>query len=67
MTDVLIERGNLDSDIYAERTPCKDWSDVLIAQELPEAGRDLEQVLSWCLQGKHGPADTLILHFQPTD
>lgn len=38
MTDVLIERGNLDTDIHAGRTPCEDWSDAVIAQEPPEAG-----------------------------
>lgn len=46
MTDALIERGNLDTDIHAGRTPCEDWSDAVITQELPEAGRDLKQSLA---------------------
>lgn len=63
MTDVLVERGNLDTDIHAGRTACEDWSDAVITLELPEAERDLEQVLPRCLQGKHSHADTLILYF----
>ena len=31
------------------------------AEQLPEARRDVEQILPYPLQREHGPADTLIL------
>ena len=40
MTGVLIKRGNLDTDMYTRRTPCKHEAEIemmhLISQRLPE-------------------------------
>ena len=60
MTDVLIERGNLDTEICIKG---KQREETQGEDHLQAKDRDLEQILpSQLSEGTH-PADTLILDF----
>lgn len=64
MTDVLIERGNLDTETHMEGKQCEDtgrrWPSISQGEQ---PGTDPSLTAS---EGAH-PADTLVLDFWPPD
>ena len=77
-TNVLIKKGNLDTDIHVKRTPCEDggryWGDPSISSEMPKVASKPPEARgqpwdTFSLTTSEGtdPTNTLMLAFQPPE